>query len=80
MAASGSAAPATAAGLGGLAGQGKPAVDVPGGQGPALAAAEAGDLGDRVVVLERLDVDAGEAGADVAPTGARRASWRAPRW
>ena len=28
------------------------AVDVPGGQGPALLAAEAGDLGDRVVMLD----------------------------
>ena len=39
------------------------AVDVPGGQVPALLAAEAGDLGDRVVVLERLDPQAGEGGA-----------------
>ena len=39
------------------------AVDVPGGQGPALLAAEAGDLGDRVVVLEGLDPEAGEGGA-----------------
>ena len=50
-------------GLGGLAGQGEAAVDVPGGQRPVLLAAEAGDLGDRVVVLEGLDVDAGERGA-----------------
>ena len=37
----------------GSAGEGQAAVDVPGGQGPALVAAEAGDLGDGVVVLVR---------------------------
>ena len=49
----------------GLAGDGQAAVDVPGGQGPALVAAEAGDLGDGVVVLVGADPEAGEAGADV---------------
>jgi hypothetical protein len=41
------------------------AIDVPGGQAPALLAAQAGDLGGRVVVLERLDPQAGERGAHV---------------
>jgi hypothetical protein len=48
----------------GAAGGGQAAVDVPGGQAPALPATEPGDLRDRVVVLERLDVDAAERGAD----------------
>ena len=54
-----------AAGLGRLAGQAQAPVDVPGGQGPAVGAAEAGDLGQGVLVLEGLDPEAGEAGADV---------------
>ena len=41
------------------------AVDVPGGQVPALVAAEPRDLGDGVVVLERLDPEAREGGAHV---------------
>jgi hypothetical protein len=45
------------------AGPAQPAVDVPDRQAPALPAAEAGDLDDRVVVLEGLDVDAAERGA-----------------
>ena len=65
MAASGSAAPGTAPGVGRVPGEGQAAVDVPGGQGPAVAAAEAGDLGDGVVVLGGADVDAAEGGADV---------------
>ena len=49
----------------GPAGEGQAAVDVPGGQRPALVAAEAGDLGDRVVVLVRAHIEAAEGGADV---------------
>ena len=59
----------------GAAGDVQAAVDVPGGQGPALVAAQAGDLGDGVVVLVGADVDAGERGAARTPKSARRASW-----
>ena len=41
------------------------AIDVPGGQRPALLATEPGDLDDSIVVFERLDPDACEAGAHV---------------
>jgi hypothetical protein len=57
--------PGDGAGAFALAGDGQAAVDVPGGQGPALAAAEGGDLGDGVVGLVGADPQAGEAGADV---------------
>jgi len=48
-------------------GQGQSPVDVPGGQGPALVAAEPGDLPDGVLVLEGVDVDAAEGGAHEFP-------------
>jgi hypothetical protein len=57
--------PGRDAGSGGVAGDGQAVVDVPGGQGPALAAAEAGDLGEGVVGLVGADPEASEAGADV---------------
>jgi hypothetical protein len=47
------------------------AVDVPGGQRPAVVATECRDLGDRVVVLEAPDPEAAEGGADVLPQALR---------
>ena len=55
------------------AGNRQSAVNVPGGQRPALLATEPGDLDDSIVVFERLDPDACEAGAARTPTNALRA-------
>ena len=58
-----------AAGVGGLAvglaGQMQAAFDVPDGEPPLVVAAHLGDLGQGIVVLVRLDPQAGEAGGDV---------------
>src|SRR5262249_19787134 len=52
------------AGAVGAAGDGQPAVDVPAGQRPPLAAAEGDQLEQCVVGLGRADPEAGGAGAD----------------
>ena len=47
------------------AADGKPAVNIPGGQPPTFSAAQLSDLGQRVVMFMRFNPDAGEARAHV---------------